>query len=1209
MRCGPEMALRRPGLLLVFALSAVLPARVVAQAVCTGVGMPLVCDNDFQEEPDVASACLSQWGASFAEDDNAYAKVKSSGATGHLTCTPGVCDPEDVLPLSYESPDTVSSGYRYGCVEQILRFARESWPLSTDRGGRLLYEASFRKASAHGMFGDDRLVRGLNLALDPDQSTLLNDPIKDGLLHLDSRVCQSASSPSVLTGSETLCQTLRDCGVNEICAPARFGDLQAGLFGAVQEYRRAEQTLVEAIRDLGLARFRAYDLEDPRCGAVGCAARLLIRLGALRARAQAEHLDLVWSRAAAAGGGITQEVTCSQPTGSLSRVCRVDRDCDASPGAGDGVCGSSAKERALVALRQEAAEAVAEAGVSLSLYQQVAPAALATATTDMAMLQSSLAQIADLSTRSLQGSTPFGLPSNYVPFLSDSQKELLGCGASNFSCLEALLEGGAPGAPNTQGVLDELDVAAHQAPLNLDAYADAIRDEQSYAADMRQQYEDMLVRMYGASCESSSSGCTCSTTDEKAGRCVTFQSRVWVVAGVDCSNPSNPFAQCSTVNADGAIEEQLQAVQAAKVALENVALEIERLDLLQEVILEGLASKQLILNDSCTEFEAYIGDLGDELINAYEDIRSQIRDVIKGQHCTTGEREGLAGVDSDGNQCDPDADFDCWEEETGEIVEGERCAEARENAAADDQRLTIDQQIAIRQLEIDKLIELRRIMCEGREREILEIEAQDSRFNLQTQYLNLQSKEREALQHLVRARIAANALASEIRRARQRLDEAQALSDAWTAGAFRNPQNYRALALQNQLAAARYLRRARLVTWMLLRATAYDLARPDFVSPLRGYGESELADISSCLKSECVDAGVPTGESCARDGDCSAGTCQQSSTTSDMAGADGSCSLQAVFAARDAEDLRSLIRRAFAELSSTDRDTACNGSCVKSVSLRNIFSDPLASAQKPLGDVLAARPLSIGNEAELDFGISLQRGFALCPLLDPSTSATEKLCQPGGVAGLLPDESGTPGETASDDFWNARILGLDAQVTYRFERDPRDVLCRNPATGTPVKGLADICSGPGVCIPNGCSDAAGNPIDCECAAILTGDPVFDLVQVGPGIVRTRLAEPSTGPVQPPRDSFLVYRMRRGSLPTSDAEPRFRPFRFSGIPLPSSPPVGTPDASGQGVPLASPQWQLRLKPSGLVNQAIYMPELVASIEDIDLTFTYEAFNLP
>ncbi len=1116
--------------------------------VCTGVGMPLVCDNDFQEEPDVASACLSQWGASFAEDDNAYAKVKSLGATGHLTCTPGVCDPEDVLPLSYESPDTVSSGYRYGCVEQILRFARESWPLSTDRGGRLLYEASFRKASAHGMFGDDRLVRGLNLALDPDQSTLLNDPIKDGLLHLDSRVCQSASSPSVLTGSETLCQTLRDCGVNEICAPARFGDLQAGLFGAVQEYRRAEQTLVEAIRDLGLARFRAYDLEDPRCGAVGCAARLLIRLGALRARAQAEHLDLVWSRAAAAGGGITQEVTCSQPTGSLSRVCRVDRDCDASPGAGDGVCGSSAKERALVALRQEAAEAVAEAGVSLSLYQQVAPAALATATTDMAMLQSSLAQIADLSTRSLQGSTPFGLPSNYVPFLSDSQKELLGCGASNFSCLEALLEGGAPGAPNTQGVLDELDVAAHQAPLNLDAYADAIRDEQSYAADMRQQYEDMLVRMYGASCESSSSGCTCSTTDEKAGRCVTFQSRVWVVAGVDCSNPSNPFAQCSTVNADGAIEEQLQAVQAAKVALENVALEIERLDLLQDLNSDLLATRQAILNDSCEDVEAALRRFGTS-------VRTELRK-------------------------DPSSST------TSESV-----------------------QYAMSVFEQYKEIQLNYVECVGKLREIVEIDSPDSSFNIGTQQLKLELKALEAVQSLLRAEIAANSLRSQIARARQRLDEAQTLADVWAAGAFRNPQNYRSLALQNQLAAADYLRRARLVTWMLLRATAYDLARPDFVSPLRGYGQSELADISLCVKSECIDGGTPIGESCIRDSDCSSGSCQETAASADVAGSDGSCSLQAVFAARDAEDLRSLSRRAFVELASTDRDTACNGSCVKSVSLRNIFTNPLAPAQPPLGEVLSARPLSIGNEVALDFGITLQRGFALCPLLDPGASLVEKVCQPTGVAGLLPNESGTPGENGSDDFWNARILGLDAQVTYQFERDPRDVLCRNPTTGTPVDGLADICSGPGVCIPNGCTDAAGNAIDCECAAILAGDPVFDLVQVGPGIVRTPLADPSTGIVQPAHDSFLAYRMRRGNLPTTHDEPHFRPFRFSGIPLPTSPPVGDPDDSGQGVPLASPQWQLRLKPSGLLNQAIYMPELIASIEDIDLTFTYEAFNLP
>ncbi len=68
------------------------------------------------------------------------------------------------------------------------------------------------------------------------------------------------------------------------------------------------------------------------------------------------------------------------------------------------------------------------------------------------------------------------------------------------------------------------------------------------------------------------------------------------------------------------------------------------------------------------------------------------------------------------------------------------------------------------------------------------------------------------------------------------------------------------------------------------------------------------------------------------------------------------------------------------------------------------------------------------------------------------------------------------------------------------------------------------------------------------------------------------------------------------------------FQLSNLKLRPTLEQSAPDESARGIPLASPRWQLRLKPTGLLSGA-FMREFLTSIENISLRFNYEAFNLP
>jgi hypothetical protein len=227
------------------------------------------------------------------------------------------------------------------------------------------------------------------------------------------------------------------------------------------------------------------------------------------------------------------------------------------------------------------------------------------------------------------------------------------------------------------------------------------------------------------------------------------------------------------------------------------------------------------------------------------------------------------------------------------------------------------------------------------------------------------------------------------------------------------------VALREQLEAADSFRAAQVVTWMILRAVAYDLARPDVLVP----GQSPL-QLDSCQAARCAIGSMNLGDVCLGDGDCIGGLCEISTDPNGVADSDGDCSLRAVFAARSVEDLEAMVSSAVTDVVAADRPLACNaGICEKTIRIRDLYSDPFeAPATRPnLGELLAGnRPLTSPVMSVLPFAISLRRGFLRCSLNPNGFGLT---CQTSGVANLSGEQANI-GDEASN-IWLARVLSVE----------------------------------------------------------------------------------------------------------------------------------------------------------------------------------------
>ena len=111
---------------------------------------------------------------------------------------------DTVLPASY-----ATSRYSEAQVEKVLDWARGENP-NNPLVQQILLEAAFRKASAHAMFADDSLVRGLYSSFAVDDLAVA-DPVGEAIALLDSRLCGAPGDETDVTGLGQPCVSQRDC--------------------------------------------------------------------------------------------------------------------------------------------------------------------------------------------------------------------------------------------------------------------------------------------------------------------------------------------------------------------------------------------------------------------------------------------------------------------------------------------------------------------------------------------------------------------------------------------------------------------------------------------------------------------------------------------------------------------------------------------------------------------------------------------------------------------------------------------------------------------------------------------------------------------------------------------------------------------------------------------------------------------------------------
>lgn len=1163
----------------------------------------------FSPKPAAAQSCFTIPGCPEASSGAPLTRIgQLCGATAFANNPRTDFFQPGFLPLN-----DATGKYTEADVDSVIAWAKAAAPQTCATRGILL-EASFRKASARAYFGDEMVLRGLNAVFDP-ANIGASDPLVEGLTRLDSRKCRNTTTQNF--NPTSICTLDSECATTEVCDASRLSTTET-IFGATQEYRRAEQALIDAIRFIGVELYQYLDATQLGCGG-GCGTRLLLHIGAMKTRAQAERVDQLWSRAVAAVGSRTDVLTCS--IGPVGQPCRIDRDCESSSTRGR--CGAEAADRALIALRQAAHEALAEASVAQTIYQQVLPADLSSAD-DFAMLYQGISRITQASTRSIVDDTPFGLPANYTPVLTTIQQAALDCwalcppgqtcspsAASSTQCLLNLAR-----SADIRNILAQAEEEQAGASTTAQDYVDALQDTDQYTIDMRDEFRRTLNRLFGTPCQ----GCTCTLAEQAAGRCISVPdlNATWLIEGAHCDgdDPQSQFA-CAD-GADGEFERQLHAIRTAQVNLGQAEDEIERNAATLEKTAQVYARLQGIETEACGATQLAIQQAGNALGAALGDAigskekQRETQNIVAGSVATVA--VAVCAFVTAG-ACSAAAPLAIGAA-TGILFGPEDAKEA----------LQLQRQLAIVQLQ--KELQINAIQC-LKSRSVLAVQEDKALWDVETEGQRLLHQAVRFQAEVVDAVIALNALGAELEEGARLYGQSKFLQGIWADQEFRNPQNYRAVALQKQLRATSKFRLAQLVTWLILRASSYDLARADAADPetLAHYGAGgtvtfpdlgSTVRVDECRRARCSGPGEQT-VSCITDGDCG-GDCSLAATDSPVADRNGSCSLRAVFAAHNVDQLRDLVASAYLDQVVTSRVLACgqNG-CSKVIQLSRILTDydtpPPTGQFPPLGPVLADSPLTSGSSALsalVDFGISLGRDFDVCAQLPDGSQR----CAPLGTAGLGNDGSG-PGVNSAPDIWNARFLNLRGVVRYRSGQDPTSLKCRLVATGTPIGSCGTVPEG-GQCTGTGGKVGRCNRIfDAGLSGIET-----TLVQLAPGIVRSSIACRTDDPATCQPDALLNFTIRRGNLPSLAADctpanpcaiPGLGFFRVP-LTLASSLEQSNPVADIKGVPVASQHWQLRISSNGLQVGAgdpkfeTYFREFLRSIADIELAIQYQGFDL-
>ncbi len=1234
---------------------------------------------------------------------------------------------DEILPALYEVGSD-SKGYTYSetRVNSVL-----AWANSRRAAGRadvclaeqLQYEASFRKASAHGMFGDDRLLRALDPVFVRGLTAISNDPHVPPLLLLDSRACRNAANPS--KGGD-LCNTDADCEDGETCEPCRFagdhschfeetprvatcvqddppdavigdnacpmlprnrcnsaadcpsgvrcispsippipagsalppgeceraheaciscgesGSLQcesdcnltgatnARAYGAIQEYRRGEQALVEAAKELGFDRFRQIDVASGCRG--GCAGALLLHFGAMKMRAQAQRLELLWTRAMVRGWP-PPAASCTNSS-SWGMRCNLDGDCDAEQPYEMGRCAAGGTpERGFVQLRQAADEAFTEAAAADAVYNSlIAPQVLATSA-DLNLILTAMTEMNEIINRAVAGLTPFGLPSDFVPFLSTEQRSFLKCfvcGANESGCssnavsVVECLETVAQGDPKWTGVLKDASNLQQSAQFNADRMTKAMREAKRTSVDLNNKMEELAIRMFGTPC--AEAACDCSEDDFARGRCARLTvftntqgtvstTKFWRVEGLKCDDPSEVLCGPSAVQSDagvgmvdGEMEIALQVIHRNRLSLANMESRLDRVEEERDHTLDGIARRQGVTTTECDTIESAITDAG-----------SRISSKIEGKKRSSDEIRKLA------QSAAASAAIAGYAIGLTEKLQGDNYVKAaalgalayeQTRVAAERENKLIDIEAAIQRVQTQRENQVNAAQCVSRQ-EFLNIDRDDALFSLHTTELDIEAKIAEQEQDVLLAVANVQQLSNTVRQRRAELEEARMLELVWGESgetSFRNPQNYRILAVEEQIGASEAFRRAQMTTWLILRATAYDLAQTDLLLPQRFIPSSRLT-IPQCRSAKCSISGgrcrsrldCPPQEDCLPTGTALAVA---------VSGADATCALQSVFAARSVDDLLDLIGAAKLAKLRDPRELACNGMCEKTLSLASLFTDPLPGGGESFGSLLNRLP-TVNRAKQLDFAITLERGFEVCPELPQCASGiadpacqVPRVCQPMGVGGIGQDAvsfgaqlklgSGpTNGGTAIERAWGQKLFAVSGLIRYRFGYEPTSQKCRYADS---LKVVNPVIR------EQDCGRSCPPGRSCVWQSLLEAGnaPSVEISQLGPGLVRTREAARAFARMPTRVDSQLSYQIRKGDLLT-DRAADFTPFSASLL-LSSNPSTPNFSASFRGVPVASPRWQIRiLSPLPFTSPSIRTATFLDSIEDIELTLRFQAFD--